>query len=237
MRSVAVPLKRLIRSEEPGSSGIPFVTISYAQSIDGSIAAFDRRRLLLSCPESTRFIHRLRASHDAILVGIRTVLADNPCLTVRAVAGRHPQPVIVDSRLRVPPDSFVMCRHPLKPWIAADATVDPRTVRALEARGATVLRVPGEDGRIDLKDLLTQLATRNIRRLMVEGGAEIITSLLSARLADRIVVTIAPLFVGGRGLVSGERAAVFQRLSLRNIHYRYLGRDIVMQGEPAWGES
>ena len=95
--------------------GVPYVTLTYAQSLDGSIAATPGRPLSISGPVSMTLTHALRAAHDAILVGIGTILADNPQLTVRYLKGKDPQPVIVDSRLRCPLDARVLRHDPPVP--------------------------------------------------------------------------------------------------------------------------
>jgi GTP cyclohydrolase II len=183
-------------------SGRPLVTLSYAQSLDGSIAARRGETLALSGPESKRLTHRLRAASDAILVGIGTVLADDPRLTARLAGDEHPQPVVVDSRLRFPLNARLLDHPTHKPWIASSERADPARAQALEAAGAVVLRLPEQDdGRVDLGALLDRLGERGIASLMVEGGAAIITSFLAGRLADQLVLAIAPRLVGGLGAV------------------------------------
>jgi 3,4-dihydroxy 2-butanone 4-phosphate synthase/GTP cyclohydrolase II len=217
-------------------TGRPFVTLTYAQSLDGSIAARSGRPLALSGPESMALTHRLRAVHDAILVGIGTVLADNPRLTVRLAPGRNPQPVIVDSRLRFP--SYAnLWRDGRSPWIATGETAAPERQEALEARGARVFRLPGTNGWVDLAALLGHLAHLGVNRLMVEGGAQIITSFLALRLVDQVVVTIAPLLVGGLRAVENFRPSTGHRLPrLVNLIYQQLGDDLMVRGEPDWRE-
>ena len=104
-----------ISSEHHGKTGLPFVTLSYAQSLDGSIAARRGEALGLSGPESLRLTHRLRSMHDAILVGIGTVLSDNPRLTVRLVNGQNPRPIVVDSRLRIPLNCRLFAENKVTP--------------------------------------------------------------------------------------------------------------------------
>jgi len=124
----------------------PSVTLSYAQSLDGSIAARSREPLTLSGVESMRMTHQLRAAHDAILVGIGTVLADNPRLTVRLVPGKSPQPVVLDSHLCLPLNANLL-NLPPSPWIAALEGADLQRRVALEARGGRVFHLPAdEDG-------------------------------------------------------------------------------------------
>src|SRR4029450_6900487 len=128
-------------AEQHRHTGRPFVTLSYAQSVDGSIAARPGQPLALSGTRSMTLTHQLRAAHDAILVGIGTVLADNPRLTVRLVEGKNPQPIVADSRLRFPLSANLLCAHPLAPWIAAGEPADASRQRVLEAAGARGARV------------------------------------------------------------------------------------------------
>jgi GTP cyclohydrolase II len=212
------------------------VTLSYAQSLDGSIAVTPGKKLVLSGKEALAFTHTLRADHDAILVGIGTVLADDPLLTVRHVAGMNPQPVILDSRLRFPPGCRLMREHPLPPWIIAESGMDPDRRKALEAAGASVITAPvDEKGRIRIAGALSRLAERGIDCLMVEGGSRIITSFLTTRLVDRVVLTVTPLFIGGvRAIVPGDSNAADVLPRLRDVRYERLGSDLVVTGFPEW---
>jgi GTP cyclohydrolase II len=215
-------------------TGRPFVTLSYAQSLDGSIADRPGRPLALSGPGAMALTHGLRAAHEAILVGIGTVLADNPRLTVRLVQGPDPQPVVVDSRLRFPPYADLL-KERGTPWIATNEGADPERRRALEAAGARVLVLPGSNGWVDLGGLLTQLGSMGVNSLMVEGGAQIIASFLTSRLVDQVVLTIAPLLVGGLRVVNHLEPASRRRLPrLTNLSYQQLGDDLVLRGEPDW---
>ncbi len=215
-------------------TGRPLVTLSYAQSLDGSIADRPGRPLALSGSQSLTLTHGLRSSHDAILVGIGTVLADDPRLSVRLVAGPSPQPVIVDSRLRFPLYANLL-RNGRSPWIAANEGADPARRQALEATGARVFCLPASNGWVDLKALLKRLAELEINSLMVEGGAQIITSFLAARLVDRVVLTIAPLLVGGLRVTDRLRQGNLRGFPrLRNLIYQRLGEDLVLMGEPEW---
>jgi GTP cyclohydrolase II len=215
-------------------TGRPLVTLSYAQSLDGSIADRPGRPLALSGSLAMALTHCLRASHEAILVGIGTVLADNPRLNVRLVTGKDPQPIVVDSRLRFPPYANLL-KNGRAPWIAASEGADPARQQALEAAGARVLRLPGSNDWVDLPGLLTYLGSLGINSLMVEGGAQIITSFLASRLVDQVVLTIAPLLVGGLRVVDHFGHSSLRRLPrLRNLSYQQLGEDLVLRGEPDW---
>ncbi|MBM4300436.1 MAG: RibD family protein [Deltaproteobacteria bacterium] len=212
----------------------PFVTLSYAQSLDGSIADRPGRPLALSGPQAMAMTHGLRASHEAILVGIGTVLADNPRLNVRLAAGPDPQPVVVDSRLRFPPYANLL-KNRRSPLIATNEGADAERQQALEAAGARVLVLPGSNGWVDLAGLLRHLGLIGINSLMVEGGAQIIASFLSSRLVDQVVLTIAPLLVGGLRVVDHLGHSSRRRLPrLKHLSYQQLGDDLVLRGEPDW---
>jgi 3,4-dihydroxy 2-butanone 4-phosphate synthase/GTP cyclohydrolase II len=215
-------------------TGRPLVTLSYAQSLDGSIAARPGHPLTLSGPQSMVLTHGLRSLHDAILVGIGTVLADNPRLNVRLVTGRNPQPVIVDSRLRFPPYANLL-GNGRAPWIVANEGAEPARWQALEAAGARIFCLPSSNSWVDLEALLKRLGELEVNSLMVEGGAQVITSFLAARLVDQVILTIAPLLVGGLRVGDGMGPANlrwFPRLS--NLTYQRLGEDLVLMGEPEW---
>lgn len=214
----------------------PFVTLSYAQSVDGSITAQPGQPTAISGSQSLILTHQLRRDHDAILVGIGTVLADDPRLTVRLVDGRNPQPIILDSRLRFPLAARLL-QNDQPPWIATTHQADPARIAALEQAGATILKLPaGADGRIHLPSLLQTLAEKGIRRLMVEGGAAVITSFLAERLVDRVVLTLAPKLVGGLHAVNGlaQQANGHGLPRLHNPSYQWHGEDVVLFSDVVW---
>jgi riboflavin-specific deaminase-like protein len=174
----------------------PFVTVKYAQTLDGRIATAAGQSRWITGPEARTVAHRLRAEHTAVLVGIGTVLRDDPKLTVRLWEGPDPLRVVVDSKLRTPLDAAVLTDRPESTIIATrgDATAQKRA--AIVALGARVLAVPsGEDG-LNLDVLLKMLGEIGIGSVLVEGGAGIITSVIRRRLADRLVVFTAPKLVG-----------------------------------------
>jgi 3,4-dihydroxy 2-butanone 4-phosphate synthase/GTP cyclohydrolase II len=213
----------------------PLVTLSYAQSLDGSIAARRGEQTAISGPESLQLTHLLRARQDAILVGVGTVLSDDPQLTVRLVQGVDPQPIIVDSRLRFP-STAKMLQAGRPPWIFTTSSADPARQAALEAAGAVVTRLPAdEQGLVSLGAMLAELHTRAIRRVMVEGGARVISNFLATHLADRLVLTIAPLLLGGLSAVDHLGQVNGRGIPrLANPIMKTFGRDIVLFGELMW---
>jgi 3,4-dihydroxy 2-butanone 4-phosphate synthase/GTP cyclohydrolase II len=236
-----IPIENLLQGagDHRHATGRPWVTLSYAQSLDGSLTARRGSPFSLSGGESLTLTHRLRAAHDAVLVGIGTVLADDPKLTVRLVEGSQPLPVILDSHLRCPPQANLL-KGSRRPCIAALEDAPGTRKASLEAAGAQVLRFsPDEAGRIRLPALLECLAGLGINSLMVEGGGEVISAFLSQRLVDQVVLTIAPLFLGGYRSVGQDvsvppveqghgAAPVYPRL--RDAGSENLGDDLIVWG-------
>ena len=215
----------------------PFVTLSYAQSIDGSIAQRSGRPLALSCRDSLVFTHTLRSAHDGILVGIGTILADNPLLTVRHVNGNSPRPIIVDGRLRFPLDAHALLNQRKLPWIATSEETDGERERALLKSGVTVLHIPSDaDGLIDLSALLGRLTEMGIESLMVEGGAQVITSFLRHRLVDQLVLTMAPVYIGGMQAVWPLQLSPSNPPRLENVEWQMCGSDLVLRADIAWNQ-
>jgi len=212
----------------------PIVTLSYAQTLDGRLATSTGGSQWISAPESLRFSHELRATHDAIMVGSGTACKDDPRLTVRLVVGRNPLRVVVDSTLRTPLTAAVLTEE------AAPGTVLAVTDRApavkcdkVRALGATVLCLPtNAGGRVDLVALLTTLHQRGVGSLLVEGGAGMITALLQAWLVDRLVVCVAPKILGAGIEAVGDLGIreLARTLILTGTSVTPFGVDLVLDG-------
>lgn len=210
--------------------GRPLVTLTYAQSMDGSIT---HRRgepgLAISGAETKAMTHWLRTRHDAILVGVGTLLADDPKLTVTHAQGQAPRPLILDSRLQTPPSARVFA-HPKRPLIAClEGEGASEKAHILEAAGGEILQLPANVvGHIHLPALLAALPRQGIHTLMVEGGAGVITAFLREGLANIAIVTIAPFFVGGVNALTGPLPSMPR---LKDVGMQQFGEDVVVWGE------
>jgi riboflavin-specific deaminase-like protein len=209
-------------------SGRPLVSLCFAQSLDGCLAIQRGQPTELSGPQSGRLTHRLRAAHDAILVGVGTVIADDPHLTVRRVKGRNPQPVVLDSGLRIPAHARLLQHDEQPVWIATTPAADPDRRAALEKAGARLLVLPAnENRRVSLVALLDRLAQEGVTSLMIEGGAQVITSFLTGGLADWLSITIAPVLTGG---LPALEQALPTPLKLMESYCQRMGDDLVIFG-------
>lgn len=184
--------------------GRPLVTLKLATSLDGKIATLAGESKWITGPAVRGLGHQLRASHDAILVGSGTALADDPELTCRlpGLEDRSPIRIVLDSRLRLPLDSKLatdQSRHPT--WLVTGADHASAKLAPYREAGLTLLQLPtGTSGRIDLPAVLATLGERGLTRLLVEGGANLATSLLAADLVDRLAWFQAPMVIGDDGM-------------------------------------
>jgi diaminohydroxyphosphoribosylaminopyrimidine deaminase/5-amino-6-(5-phosphoribosylamino)uracil reductase len=183
------------------TESISFLTLKVAISLDGRIATRTGASKWITCPEARIRVQTLRAHHDAVMVGINTVLTDNPRLTVRDVPGRNPVRVIVDSKLRLPLGSQVVeSARQIPTCVVTANTASPAAEEALTEAGVRVIRVSTTaEGRCDPISILRELAAREVVSVMCEGGSELAGSLLAQRLPDQLHVFMAPLLLGPRG--------------------------------------
>lgn len=172
----------------------PWITIKAAMSLDGSIALLNGESQWISCPLSRKKSHLLRAEHDAILVGIETVLRDDPELTVRYVSGRSPLRVILDSELRTPVDAKAIGDGNC--LVIAAEGANPEKASPLKERGVEVVFLPGDSEGIVLESVMSLLVSKGVNMLLVEGGSRVIASFIKAGLADEFSLFVAPKFLG-----------------------------------------
>ncbi len=225
-----VPLQEWFKENTPfyGRDGYPLVTLTYAQSIDGSITHRRGAPLALSGPETKKMTHWLRSQHKAILVGINTVLSDDPRLTVTEIEGESPQPVILDSHLQTPLKARIFL-HPKPPILVCQPqSAESEKAAALRSAGAIILPIAGDETQIHLPTLLSTLWQRGLNSLMVEGGASVITAFLEQKLADLLILTIAPCFIGGLNALTRP---LLERPRLKQMGVMQVGEDVVLWGK------
>ncbi len=218
------------------TTGIPFVTAKFAMSLDGKIATRTGHSRWITGERARRHAHALRRGHDAIIVGINTVLADDLALTARDGRERpyrwQPLRVVVDSKGRTPPTAQMLWQpgH----TIIATSRRGAKVSASLAEAGAEVLVFPERDGRVDLRMLLKVLGDRGVISVLVEGGGKLLGSLFDLGLVDKVAAFIAPTIIGGREApspVAGTGVeSMGEALRLSDAHTRRLERDILITG-------
>jgi diaminohydroxyphosphoribosylaminopyrimidine deaminase/5-amino-6-(5-phosphoribosylamino)uracil reductase len=183
------------------TTGLPYVSLKLALSLDGRIATRTGASKWVTGPEARAKVHELRSRMDAVAVGIGTVVADDPRLTVREVAAPSPIRVVFDTKLRIPSGArLVTTARETPTWIVTSLEASPAVEQTLSDQGVEILRAPpSAEGRIDVTAALRALAQRGVVSLMVEGGAELAGSVLASRLADELHVFVSPILLGPRG--------------------------------------
>jgi diaminohydroxyphosphoribosylaminopyrimidine deaminase/5-amino-6-(5-phosphoribosylamino)uracil reductase len=217
--------------------GLPFVIAKAACSLDGKIATRTGDSKWLTSETARGFGHRLRHECDAILVGIGTVLADNPQLTARRPrrSGNDPIRVVLDSHLRIPPDAHLLHLKSSAPtWVVCTAAAPAEKFQALKALDVDVLVMPEDKGRVALKPLLQELGCRQVQSLLLEGGAEVLGAFLDQRLVDKFYFFYAPKILGGKDAypaVAGQGvASLSEAHQARDLTLRRLGPDLLVSG-------
>jgi len=212
----------------------PFVTLKAALTLDGKIASSSGQSQWISCLASRQKAHKLRSIVDAILVGIGTVLQDDPRLTVRGIRGAaNPCRVVLDSRLRVPMTARVLERS-AETLLATTDRAPKKKIRQLEAKGIRVeVFRPDRSGRVPLGTLLRRLGKRGMQHVLLEGGSGVYTTALKAGEVDRLLLFVAPLLLGGKDAPSLFDGIGFPNpkkgLPLRDLRWRRSDRDLMLE--------
>jgi 3,4-dihydroxy 2-butanone 4-phosphate synthase/GTP cyclohydrolase II len=208
----------------------PHVVLKYASTLDGRIATRTGDARWISGEPERQVSHAMRAGCDAVLVGVGTLLQDDPQLTVRMVAGASPLRVVLDSALRTPPSAKVLSDDAAT-VILCRPDADPDRREALRAAGATVRTVASAPDGLDVHDALRELRALGVASLLVEGGGRVLTSMLRASVADRVVVSLSPTIIGAGvdavGAMGVDRVADGIRLVNRSV---FLAGDDVLLG-------
>jgi diaminohydroxyphosphoribosylaminopyrimidine deaminase/5-amino-6-(5-phosphoribosylamino)uracil reductase len=215
----------------------PFVLLKVAASLDGKIATVTGESRWITNERSRLLVHQLRDQVDAVMVGINTVLRDDPLLTTRLPGGggRDPMRIIVDSRLRLPCEARVLTASTAACTLIATTAEAPREKRLqLEAAGVKVLVVEGEGPGVPLGPLMEQLGTMQVSSILLEGGGELHSSALRVGIVDKVLYFLAPKLIGGRSAPPAIGGTGFARLeeavTLERMHVRQLDGDLLIEG-------
>lgn len=214
----------------------PFVMLKIAATLDGRIATRTGASQWISHEESRRFVHRLRDQVDGVLVGIGTILKDDPLLTTRLPGGRDPFRIILDSELRIPENARVFGSDPGKVVLVTTPGAPKEKLERLAEKVGRILLCDSREGKVDLKELLPKLGEMEMMSLLVEGGSRVYGDFFDKRLIDKVFLFLSPKWLGdplapgifgGRGEEELEKA-----LSLKEVTLRRIGEDLLVVGYP-----
>jgi diaminohydroxyphosphoribosylaminopyrimidine deaminase/5-amino-6-(5-phosphoribosylamino)uracil reductase len=216
-------------------TGLPYVTLKAAVTLDGRMAAQSGDSRWVTGDAARKHVHRMRDRSDAVMIGVGTVLADDPALTVRHVRGRDPMRVVLDSTLLTPLSSqLVQGAAETETLIFHGENFDRERARALIDRGVTLLPVPRKDGGLDLEPILRELGRRNVMRLLVEGGPSLHGALLEGDYVDSLSIFIAPRILAdpaGMPLAIGKpKLQMADAFALQKPKLRRFGDDLLIEG-------
>lgn len=220
------------------ATGLPFVTVKFACSLDGKIATRTGESKWVTGEAARKQVQHFRYTSDAVMTGANTIIVDNPRLTVRlsikgGITHKQPLRIIIDGQGRTPPQARIFS-EPGKTLVVLGTELEPEINRSLIQAGAEIMELPARSGMIDLKDLLKILGKRQVTSILVEGGGILVGSLFDAGLVDKVKAFLAPIIIGGeeaRAAVGGKGIA---RLSdcfkLKQLKVEMVGEDIMVSG-------
>jgi diaminohydroxyphosphoribosylaminopyrimidine deaminase/5-amino-6-(5-phosphoribosylamino)uracil reductase len=216
----------------------PFVVLKVAATLDGKIATRNGDSKWISGEASRRLVHKLRDQFDGVLVGIGTVLRDDPLLTTRLKGGREPYRIILDSRLKIPEEAKVFEHSPSEVVLATTGSAPRDKIERLEKRGARVLIVDSREGRVNLRSCLSKLGEIGVMSLLVEGGSQVNGSFLDQGLIDKFLLFLSPKLMGDPqavGIFGGRGVSnLKETVAVKEIKTRRIGEDIFVEGYFEW---
>lgn len=217
------------------STGLPYVTFKCAMTLDGNIATATGESRWISCEESRRLVHKMRSSNDAIMVGVDTIIADNPQLNVRHVIGKDPLRIIVDSRLRTPETVTVLNQGAANGTLIATCEKNPEMHLRYTGQGAKIILCDELDGRVFMPGLLKELGKMGIQSVLLEGGSRLAGDMVRHSLIDEFAIFVAPKILGSDGFAPFALLGINSMANALKLNFgkiTHIGRDIMIQAYP-----
>ena len=215
--------------------GLPYTVVKWAMSLDGKIATHTGDSKWITSEESREYVHTIRGQVDGIMVGINTVLRDDPLLTCRLKGGRNPKRIIIDSNASLPLHSrLVKTIHESEIIVAVNRSAQRENIERLDQLGCKIIQTGNENNLVDLKEVFRRLGEMQLTNILVEGGSSIITSVIEDRLADKIMVFIAPIIIGGYGarspVLGNGIDKICDAVKITDITVKMFSNDILVEG-------
>lgn len=213
----------------------PFVVMKVAMSLDGKISTTTGQSKWISCDESRRYVHKLRSEVMSILVGINTVIKDNPMLDCRLENGKNPIRIIVDTTLKIPIDSkIVSSSKSIRTIVVTTKHANRNVMNLLEDKGVEILTVNLKNNLVNLKEMINKLGELNIDSILIEGGSSLNYSAINENIVDKVQVYVAPIILGGESSktpIGGQGVAdIKEAFKLDKLEYKQVGSDILIEG-------
>ena len=218
-------------------TGKPFCLLKAAMTLDGKISTYTGDSKWISSEKSREYVHKLRHEFSGIMVGIETVIRDNPTLNTRikGFQGKNPIRIVLDSRLRIPMDSnIVATANEISTIVATGEFSNLERIRKLEEKSIKIIRIPLKDGKIDMNILMEKLGNMGIDSILIEGGANVNYSSLEANLVDKLAFFIAPKLLGGKNAKTPVEGQGIEKISssikIKDMKSKYIGEDLLIEG-------
>ena len=213
---------------------MPFVTVKGAMSIDGKIATEKGESKWISSETSRKLASKMRSEVDGVLVGVNTIIKDDPCLIPHGIKAKRPVRVIVDTKLRIPTFRAKVLDNSAKTIVATSFLANSKKINKLQKKGIEIIKTPLYNNMVNLKILMKELAKRGIMNVLIEGGGNLIWGALKSKIVDKMKIFIAPKIIGGKdapSLVEGKGIRKLKKaLLLKEIKIRKIGEDFLLEG-------
>jgi diaminohydroxyphosphoribosylaminopyrimidine deaminase/5-amino-6-(5-phosphoribosylamino)uracil reductase len=215
--------------------GLPYVIVKWAMSLDGKIATHTGDSQWITSEESRTYVHKMRGQVDGVLVGINTVLRDDPLLTCRYERRRNPRRIILDSNAALPLNSRLLNTiSESEIIVAVNENAQQNRIERLEQVGCKIIKTRDINGHVNLQALFRRLGEMKLTNILVEGGSRVITSMIEDRLVDKVMVFIAPIIIGGEDAKSPILGKGIDRINeaaeIDEITIKRFSDDIVVEG-------
>jgi diaminohydroxyphosphoribosylaminopyrimidine deaminase/5-amino-6-(5-phosphoribosylamino)uracil reductase len=209
------------------TSGMPFVILKLAQSLDGRIATSSGDSKWITGEQARRIVHRLRSQADAVIVGVDTVIRDDPQLDVRWVKGKHPLKIVLDSQLRIPMEAQVFGGE--RTILATTERSSEEKRRLVQEKGAQVWILPEQDGHVSITEVMRKAGQEGITSILIEGGSKVASSALTAGVVDKLMIFIAPKLIGAGTEAIGDLGIfrIEEAIELEDVKLRRIGEDVL----------